>query len=202
MRYGLFLVACFFVANASLAQETGPTSGGPATPAAAAAVQSYTVQLTEFRLKSTSDPKLSASELVASFEQMKKDGKLDLVETIRLSALEQYESMAQFGRRAAVTVGVTVGGANGPVGRPTTRSIQHQMVGTTVRLTATPQQGKILLKLSYETARLEEEAKDAISPDTRMVQFNTTLLIEPGKPTLVGGSSAENSSYLLVSIGK
>ena len=77
-----------------------------------------------------------------------------------------------------------------------------QDVGTSVRVTAVPQGGKILLKLSYEASRFEGEAEEDSPPDTVKLQFNTTLLIEPGKPTLVGGSSADGSHLLMVSIGE
>jgi type II secretory pathway component GspD/PulD (secretin) len=73
-------------------------------------------------------------------------------------------------------------------------------IGTLVRLTAEPADGKVLLKLSYECSRFEGEGTDESPPDTTTFQIDTTLLLEAGKPTLVGGSSASATSYLMVSV--
>jgi hypothetical protein len=112
--------------------------------------------------------------------------------------------MVQFGKSAAVTVGVTnFGGApNFQGGRGSARQVQYRQVGTLVKLTAVSQADKVLLKLSYEVSRLEGGAPDnpEEAPDMIVTQFNTTLLIEPGKPTLVGGTSAEPTNFLLVSV--
>jgi hypothetical protein len=40
------------------------------------------------------------------------------------------------------------------------------------------------------------------APDMTVVQINTTLLLEPGKPTLVGGTSAESTNFLLVTVAE
>lgn len=106
--------------------------------------------------------------------------------------------MVQFGRRATVTVGRTSAGP----GRPTARHTQQQEVGTQVRVLASQQEGKVLLKLSYNASRLEGEGTEDSPPDTSTVQFDTTLLLEPGTPTLVGGTSSKTGSYLLVSVAE
>lgn len=192
-RIALFIIVNIVATAASVAQEDSQSNGASAADSPA---QSYVVQFTEFRLKSSSDPKLSASEIVKSFEQMRDDGKVELVEVVRLSTLAGYESMVQFGKMASVTVGTTAA----LPGRGPTRQLQRQSVGTLVRVTAEPQEGKVLLKLAYEASRFEGAGQEDSPPDTVTVQFNTTLLIETGKPTLVGGTSADATTFLLVSI--
>ena len=155
----------------------------------------YIVQLTEFRMKKSSDVQTSSSEIVKSFDAMKDNGDIEVIETIRLSALPSYESMLQIGKRATVTVGVT----NAP-GRGQTRATQQQLIGTMVRLTAEPSDGKTRLKLSYEASRFEGEGSDDSQPDTKTFQINTTLLLDRSKTVLVGGSSAESSTFLAVSV--
>ena len=155
----------------------------------------YIVQLTEFRLKKPSNVRMSSSEIVKAFDEMKDNGDVEIIETIRLSALPTYETMMQIGKKATVTVGVV----NAP-GRGPTRQMQQQMIGTLVRLTAEPSDGKTLLKLSYEASRFEGEGSDDSPPDTKTFQVNTTLLLERAKTALVGGTSAESSTFLAVSI--
>ena len=161
-----------------------------------AAIQSYVVQLTEFRLKASVDPTLKAKEIVQAFDKLKSDGKIDLIETVRLSALENHESMAQFGKTATVTTSIS------QTQRGRVRSTQQREVGTMVELTAIPRNGKILLKLHYEASRFDGAGTEDSPPDTLTTRFNTTLLVEPGTPTLVGGTTAGATSLLFVSIAE
>jgi hypothetical protein len=195
MRYVTRLLAVSWLAcGVVLGQDSVPSTTANNGPAAAP--QSYVVQLTEFRLKESSDPSLSAGDIVRSFQQMKDDENLELVETVRLSTLAHHESMVQFGKQATVITGVAFPGA----GRAPARSTQQQTIGTLVRVTVEPRDGKVLLKLSYEVSRFEGELPEDRPPHTVTKQFNTTLLIEAGKPTLVAGTSADATSYLIVSI--
>ena len=111
-------------------------------------------------MKKKSDVYISSSEVVKSFGELKENGDIEIVETIRLSALPSFESMMQMGKRATVTVGVS----NAP-GRGQTRQMQQQMIGTMVRLTAEPSDGKALLKLSYEASRFEGRGTDENGSD-------------------------------------
>jgi hypothetical protein len=196
----LLLAACMLTPAAVVGQEEKPHEAGAASP------KSYVVQFTEFRLKNAADPNLSAADIVQAFQQPNAEETLELIETVRLSALDGHESMVQFGKSAAVTMGVAnFGGApNFPGGgRGNARQVQYRQVGTLVRLTAQSQAEKVLLKLSYEVSRLEAPAPDSAeddAPDVNVIQFNTTLLVEPGKPTLVGGTSAEPTDFLVVSV--
>jgi hypothetical protein len=194
----LLLAACVLAPEVVVGQEENPREAGAASP------KSYVVQLTEFRFANAVDPKLTAAHIVHAFQQADAEKSFELIETVRLTALESHETMVQFGRNTAVTVGVAnfSGAPNFPGGR-NTRQTQYRQVGTLVRLTAQSQAEKVLLKLSYEVSRLEAQAPDdleADSPDVIVIQFDTALLIEPGKPTLVGGTSAEPSNFLLVSV--
>lgn len=160
--------------------------------------QTYVVQLTEFHLKDAANPGLSTDQIVQTYQQLAKEGELDVVETIRLTALEGHQSLVQVGRRATVTVGMVSAGP----GRGTNRQTRQEMIGTMVTVTAEPQEQKILLKLAYESARLEEKDSEEDPADTITQQFQTSLLLEPGEPELVGGSSAGSSAFLVVEIEK
>lgn len=190
----LILVGSMPASTVSVAQEFEPRDTPAESPAAG--LQSYVVQLTEFQLESSSDPKLTADNIVQSFDEMANEGKLEVVQIIRLSALERRETMVQFGKMVTVTSAVLPAGP----GRGESRRTQQLEVGTLARLTAEPQEGKVLLQLSYEASRVEGDGHEDSPPEIRRIQFHTSLLIEPGKPVLVGGVSIEETSFLLVSI--
>ena len=153
------------------------------------------VHLTEFRLKKPMDESVSTNEILKSLSEMKDNGEVEVIETIRLSALPTYESMVQIGKKATVTVGVMRAPGGGQ-----NRTMQQQAIGTMVRVTAEPVDGKTRLKLSYEASRFEGEGTNESPPDTKTFQINTTLLLERSKTVLVGGSSADSSTFLAVSI--
>lgn len=190
----LLLVLGAWGAGVAAAQEDNP---GAASPPPTPATRSYVVQFTEFRLQDSADPKLAAREIVQSFDALQAEGKLQVTETVRLSALEGCECMAQFGKQAAITVGVTRGQPAGYA-----RQVQYQQVGTMVRVTAKAQQDRVALQLSYEASHLGESDADDRPPETSTIQYNTTLLLQPGAPALVGGSSAGPSSFLLVTLSE
>ena len=187
----LGLIVC--VGNSALGQDAPEPAA--ALPSASTGGETYLVQLTEFRIKDSAHAGWSTDEIVKRFERREEDGDVEIVESIRLSALSGLESMVQVGRRARVTVGVVSAPGRGP-----TRQTEWESIGTLVRLTAQPADDKVLLKLSYECSRFEGEGTDESPPDTTTFQIDTTLLLEAGKPTLVGGSSASPTSYLMVSV--
>lgn len=193
MRYTFVALTAFvFLSAASLAQGEGTRDTADKAPEST--LRSYVVQLTEFRWKGSADLALSPRELVRAVDQLRKDGKLDVIETVRLSALENHESMAQFGKSVAIVTGVA------DTGQGRVRNVGFHQVGTMVKLTAVPKDGKVVLELQYEASRLNGEGAADLPSSTLTTQFKTTLMIEPGTPTLVGSTTAQPSSLLVVSI--
>jgi hypothetical protein len=178
MRYTFVALTAFlFLSAASLAQDEGARDTADKAPEST--LRSYVVQLTEFRWKGSTDPALSPRVIVRAVDQLRKDGKLDVIETVRLSALENHESMAQFGKSVPMTTGV----ADTRQGR--VRNVDFQQVGTMVKLTAVPKDGKVVLELQYEASRLNGEGAGDLPPSTLTTQFKTTPMIEPGTPTSI-----------------
>ncbi|MHC4992206.1 MAG: hypothetical protein ACYTGC_14635 [Planctomycetota bacterium] len=181
------------LAAVAMAQDAGRNDRGPAQREPAP--KNYVVHLTEFRLGSSADPRLTADDILRSFDQANEEGTIDLIGTVRVHALGGHESRVQFGTRKAMTMGTSVSNRGAQ-----TRSFQMQELGTIVQVTATPYQEKVLLRLSYESSRVEGEEQDDGPPEIRLVQIDTTLLIRPGAPSLIGGTSAHGTQYLRVSI--
>ena len=186
------LTALVLLTSAALAQDEG--AGDAVGKAAESTLRSYVIELTEYRWKEAMGAVISPKELAGSVEQLKKDGKLDAIETVSLSALENHSSMVQFGKNVAVPTGV----ADSPRGR--VRTVQFKQVGTMVQVTARPMDGKIVLGLNYQASRLHDQSEEDLAPDTLTTQFTTTLMIEPGTPTPVGSTTAQPASLVMVSI--
>ena len=191
------LVPCIaflcWLSSQAAAQDDKPQPQMPSPPVTSLA--SYVIQVTELHTNVPIDSKMDSKELLDKFEQLKKDGKVELLETIRLSALEGQESMAQFGRQAAVTAGTS----QVMPGRAV-RNIQMTQVGTLVRVTVQRHEDEVLLKLTYEASRLGEQANQDSPPDVVTVQCNTTLAVGPGQTVLAGSMFSANSTLLLVSV--
>ena len=178
-----------------LSSHAGAQDGKPQPPPPVAAGASHIVQVTELRANVPLAPTMDSKELLAAVEQIRKEGKADLIETVRIAALDGQESMAQFGRQTAITTGTSQSAPGRMV-----RSIQMTQVGTLVRVTTQSQDGKTVLKLTYEASRLGEPVNEDSPPDVISVQCNTTLVLSPGETVLVGGLSSAQSTFLLVTV--
>lgn len=170
-------------------------------PAGVKAEQMYVIQFTEFRMKKGGDPNLSEQEILQSYEALVKEGRLELLESIRMSVLEYYEGMVQFGKNKNLPVGVV----NTNQGRSV--NTVSTAIGTLLRVTATPQDEKILVKISFEASRFplefdSEDPDNTTSPDILKVVYGSTLLMEVGKPSLIFGTGSDNTDFMVVTIRK
>ncbi len=186
----------FEVEQSSLSRLAPIRSSSPTLPPNVKAEQFFVVQFTEFRFKHAPEVNRTANEIVQSFDQLNKEGKIELIESVRLTALEYHESTAQFGKTTSVTTGVTRTAAGQQ------RSVSNVPLGTMIQVIATPQESKVLLKIAFTASRIDDNISEDKQPEVVNVQFNTTLLLDVGKATLVGGLSAESNDFLMVKINK
>jgi hypothetical protein len=184
-----FIFVSLLIAGVSSAQDTSTISDQTGKQS------TYVVQLTEFRLKQTLDPSLSAAQILELVSTKDKNAGYEPIETIRLSTLSGTETVVQFGRRVNVTVGKTV-----TRGGETARSVQAFDVGAIVRVTATPENGSVSLKLTYETSRLDGNGDEDTPPELTKTQISTTQLLELGQPRLVGSSTSAPTSVVVVTV--
>jgi len=164
----------------------------PAADDAPASPERYMVTFSAYRLDEAISADATEDEIVAFIKR--EDIKPH--DTIRLSAISDMESMAQFGRRVSVTAGRSVG----PTG--TTRQIQLVEVGASLRLTVTQHENGALAKIRYESTRHIGEGTEESPPDLATTNITTTQILEFGKPRLVGASSADGASWILVTVTK
>lgn len=76
-----------------------------------AALHSYVVKITEFRMNGHADEALPTKDIALSFEKLQKEGKADVLETVRLSVLEDHESMMQVGSREPIVTATNTSAA-------------------------------------------------------------------------------------------
>jgi hypothetical protein len=178
----------------------------------------YVIKLTEFRFKTPIPQELSSQDILQQFAELKDSDQLELIDTIRMSVLGGHESMVMFGRRTAVTTGVTgfsrgpeirrgvplEGGPGGRTESPNAmtrvRATQDRELGTLLRVTARTEGDKVLVNLQYEASRIEGEIPEDTAPDTTTVRVSSTMFVERGKPMLLTGSNAKMNSYLVLFI--
>jgi hypothetical protein len=178
-------------------QSNPPSNVFAAPDPSVKAEQSFLVQFTEFRFKYATDVSRTSSEIVQSFDQLNKEEKIELVQTVRLTVLEHHENMVQIGKNASIISGVS----------RTAQGLQQQSrqsvsVGTLVQVKATPQDGKVLLKVAYTASRMNDKEPEEKQSDIATVTYNSTLLLEIGKATLVGGVTSDTNNFLMVTISK
>lgn len=193
MRHTLLATFCLLAAPLIALESTNAAEQAGADRETQA---TYLVQLTEFQVKSSSDPKMSARDIVARFQRLKDDKTAQPIEVIRLSVLGETETMIQFGRQTEVTSGIVSSGRGS-----TTRQTDTLQIGTLVRLTVSPRADqKALVTLSYESSRLEGEGEKDLRPDIVTTQIEGAHIIELGKSKLIAGTSAGRTSFLILSV--
>lgn len=151
-------------------------------PPPAPSLQTYLIHITECKLKAT-DAQTTSKMIAETFEQLKKDGKLDLIESITMNAIER--------RTAHASVHTTFNAINGSAS-----------AGTTVSLTATSQGEKVIVEFQYDKSRFVDKGSESVMPNTTIMRVTTSLVLLPGKPTFVYGTASEPTSYLIVSVEK
>jgi len=137
---------------------------------------------------------LSAATIAQDFEKLSKRGDVSLVETVRLTAIEGYQASAMFGKMVAIVQGVTTG-VNGK-----SRNMVQRSLGTTLKVTAQSQDEKVLLKLNYQTTRMDGEAKKDAAQDMSTVAIDTNLLLKLDGRVVVAGTTESASTFLLVTV--
>jgi hypothetical protein len=189
------LALALFVAAAAIAfaQPDRRASGEPA-PQEAIEARPFFVTFSEFRLTDSADPALSSADIVEAFQRMRQEGTLELVQTVRMTGMEREESEVLFGKSVPITTGETAGGKG--VGAT---SVDWEEVGTFVTMQGTSQADGMLLRFRYESSGFDEgDAADPLTDRQARLRVSTAALLAPGKPALVGGTSADGSRYLLV----
>jgi len=159
--------------------------------------RSYSIEIIEFQIDASDGADLSADQLVKSFAQMKSDAMLKRADTIRFSAVEQKASVIDIGKLVSLTTGSMPAGQ----GRPAVRQMRDVEVGTKAEaMLVSSGKGQVSMDLLYRSSRVEGEGTDDSPPNIVSVTIETALVLELGKPKLLGGTSADPNVYVLLKV--
>ncbi|MFO1004249.1 MAG: hypothetical protein U0936_28350 [Planctomycetaceae bacterium] len=164
-------------------------------PKAATPSQSFNVQVFAYQSNRQLTP-AEFAELPRSLDQLTKDNAVQLVETVRVSVLQDQQAIAQFDRKTAITTG-SVTNVNGK--QPIK---QLHSVGTLVQLTVTPQDEKLSVMLKYESSRFNGEGTDSSPPDILSAKLDTAVLIPVDQMALIGSTDSKPGTILLMKVTK
>lgn len=180
-----------------LVSVSGFASGQDAASADAAAdptttfTTQYLLTLSEYQLEKPLPTTATEAEILEAIEAEK----LTPIETLRVTAVEDTDSMVQFGKRATITVGMTSG--RGPV---PTRRVESIEVGTLLKVTIASHAKGAIAEIRYSTSRLADGGGDDLPPDVTTNTVEATQVYELGKPRLLSMSSLGKAPCVVVSI--
>jgi hypothetical protein len=116
-------------------------------------------------------------------------------ETVTLSAVAMIESMVQFKRSFSATRSVT------KTNLGTTRQTDLMHTGTNLTVTVSPQNEKVAATIAFTSSRQSGEIADEDSrPKITETMITTTQLLDLSKPTLIGASTAEETSFVFLTV--
>lgn len=172
-------------AQTSRGDRASSTEDGNAPP-------QYTVTLSEYHLEEFDPSRLTSTQVIDAINSKK----LSPEQTIILTAVAGTESVVQFGRTVTVATG-QIKNQNF-----TTRQTEQRDVGAVLRVIARPEGQSVSATVSYEASRHVGEGTEDSPPDLVTTSINTTQLFEIGQQSLLAGTTAGETSYVIVTINR
>jgi hypothetical protein len=145
----------------------------------------------------------SSEDVAAHVRELESAGKIDVIDRIRLTTLENQEAMVQFGRTTSVASGQMFGGRGGPA----RTSSQRVSVGMLVSAIGRVEGDVIVVELQTEKSELERREKEphpdeGVAPrGIETLTSQATVRIDDGKTVLLSGiqsSSGKGSAQRLI----
>jgi len=159
-----------------------------------AGLNRYSATISEYQLKEIKTPPLTQDVILAAIENQKAVP----IETVMTTATDGIEGRIQFGRQVALTTGSVNNG------RTNARQTQQFHIGTMLRLSIAPSEPETMVgvSLSFEAARVSGEGTEDSPPDIATTTITLKQTVELGKPTLIGASTANESSFVFLTISR
>ncbi|WP_372722937.1 hypothetical protein [Novipirellula sp.] len=169
-------------------QSHAEDSGGNSQPN----TTQYLVELSEYKLEQSIPTGLGEGEVV---DAILKSGTKP-VETIRLTAMSETESMIQVGRRVALTTGtMTRGGV-------TTRQTKDIEIGTILRIQIKQHAKGAIADIDYSTSRLDGDRTDDSPSDVLTNTMQSTQIYGLGKTRLLSTVGAGKLTGVLITVSE
>ena len=157
-------------------------------------IATYFVQVAEATTQEEPPAELDDKELLAWLETARKEKKIELMEMVRVSAIDGFDAIAKFGKRVPIVTGTT----NTPQG--TARNYTINDFGTILRVRAEAVGEEIRVEIDYDASRIEGDAPADGPPKVERTQFNSTVLTKADAPVLLFADSAEKKGRFLILI--
>ncbi len=162
-------------------------------PTISDSTEQYIITVSEYSLKDIDLSKLTEDSVLAAI----KTQEADPVEMVTLSAVAGIKSMLQFKRSFSVTRSVTKSDF------ATTRQTELQQIGTTLEVTVSPDEQKVAVTIAFFSSRQSGEIVDEYSrPDITETMITTTQLLDLSKPTLIGATTARETTYVFLTVSR
>jgi len=151
----------------------------------------YLITVSEYRFKDLDPTQLTAKKLASAIKT-----KAAPVETIVLSGHSGLESKVRYGREVTVNTGRSSGRSG------SSRSKVRRDLGTVLTVTPTTVGNQVSAVVSFSSTRNVGEGTDDSPPELTATSIETTQLVDLDSPILIGASSAEETSYVFLTVSR
>jgi len=155
------------------------------------------------------DPAVATEEMMARVRELEKQGKLDVVNRIRLTTLDLQPAFVQVGeRRPVVTARQSSGGR-------AVNSFNYENVGTILGVTPRIAGTDVVMELDIEKSRLDDARPAAgdhddddsfMPPQIITATCQTTIRVAPGQTVVAGGMQSQsddgNATFLVLAAAR
>lgn len=150
----------------------------------------YMLTLAEYELEEAIPLGLSEAEVL----ELIRKSKASPVGTIRMSAVEDTESMVQFGRRVAITTGQV------SIGRGTSRRTEFMETGTIVSVRIAPHAKGAIADVDFSASRLDGDGSDDTPPEVVTTTAQATQIYAMGKERLLASTSLGDKTCIVITV--
>tara|TARA_R110002049_G_scaffold27283_3_gene93850 strand:- start:670 stop:1419 length:750 start_codon:yes stop_codon:yes gene_type:complete len=169
------MLLSLFVVLASSIPFAGRTQADDSSADSRSNATQYLVELSEYKLEQSIPTGLSEDQVI---DAMLKAGTKP-VETIRLTAVSDTESVAKIGRRVALAPGTIT--QNGVM----SRQVKDVEIGTMLSITIKHHVKGAIADIAYTTSRFDGDGTDGSSPDVLTNTTQSSQVYSIGKPRLL-----------------
>lgn len=78
--------------------------------------------------------------------------------------------------------------------------MENRQVNTQLELRAQPAGDRVHVQVGYHVGRFEEDGTETSPPSTSAFRIQSTQLLEPGTPVLIGSLQGAGATYITLAI--
>jgi len=171
---------------------------GPPIPRPADLPRAFELKIVEFRLPQTDTRGMSAAEVFEIYQQAA-DGKVEVVHTLHLRALSGHAIQVENFEESVVTNGTDDGQEQALAETPS-----RETLGASLVATIHWQSNRTTIDMSYISSHVldpfQGDESQSKSPRIAKCRLTTSLILEEGKTTILGGGQGRFTSFLALDL--